>query len=180
MKFEMQAEPVLHTYGILTEESDIRAHVSVVNKSIYVFETCKGIEAVNTKTHNDLVSAYQPGVAGATAKGWPIPIDQIDGLIRVDMHDFGFPCFGQYKMSTSEKGAMAVSCVCVALRSGKFPFWVDSEESSDASIQIAGTDVVLAFKKRIQVKCDWGSGERPNGTGNVFLQFSERNPLKQK
>lgn len=55
-----------------------------------------------------------------------------------------------------------------------------AEESGDKSVQIAGTDIVVCCKKRIQVKCDSRCGERPLGTGNLFLQRAERNPLRRR
>lgn len=174
----MKLEPNLHEYGILTENSDIRAHVSIVNKAIYVFETVNGIEVVRNKTAAELRNAYQPGVSGVTAKGWPVAIDEIVGLRKVDLSLIRWKEHDKNAMSTSQKGSLAVSVVIYSLKNGLFPMWIESSESDDATIQISGTDVVLAFKKRIQVKCDWACGEKPKGTGNLFLQFSERNPLK--
>jgi len=36
----------LFEYGIMIEKSDIRAHVSVVNRTIYVYKTIEGIKAI--------------------------------------------------------------------------------------------------------------------------------------
>jgi hypothetical protein len=173
-------EPKLHECGILTEKSDIRAHVSVVNKTIYVFKTIHGVAALDGATEESLKTACQAGVKGITAKGWPVSIDAIKDLRKVDLSMVPWKTYERHKMTTSERGQLAVNVVLYALKCGLFPMWIESTESNDASIQIAGTDVVLAFNKRIQVKCDWKCGDKPLGTGNVFLQYAERNPLKAR
>ncbi len=48
-------------------------------------------------------------------------------------------------------------------------------------MQIRGVDIVVRGQWRIQVKCDYdaGRGKDGSGTGNLFLQVAERNPLKR-
>lgn len=66
----------LFEYGIQNETSDIRAHVSVVHKCIYVFRTAAAVAAIEKhKAKLKTVSACQPGVEGITATGWPMPIE---------------------------------------------------------------------------------------------------------
>ena len=172
-RFKME----LFDYGIQVEASDIRAHVSVVNKTIYVFQTRDGIEAIETFSPAIKI-AFQPGVRGATATGWPVKIEWIKDVRKVRYHSW--PKWSKFseKMNTSEKGKLAVECVVSAMKLGRFPFWIDAEESNRENVQIKGTDIVVFCRKRIQVKCDWRCGDKPLGTGNVFLQKSERNPLK--
>jgi hypothetical protein len=50
-------------YGIQNEKSDIRAHVSVVNRGVFVFQTSAGVEAIE-KHKPRAVWAGQPGVVG--------------------------------------------------------------------------------------------------------------------
>lgn len=170
----MSAE--LFDYGIHTENSDIRAHVSVVNRTIYAFETARGVEAV--KKHNPPEKyAGQPGVEGHTARGWILKPAMIEGLRSLAFHSWtGWEQFSQ-EMSTSQKGHMAVKCVCDCMRIGRFPFWINSTEDDRENVQIKGVDIVVFCRKKIQVKCDWYSGPPP-GTGNLFLQSAERNPNK--
>lgn len=169
------SQPELYEYGIHTEKSDIRAHVSVVNTCIYVFRTKDGIDAV-VKNNPRTVFAYQQGVEAATASGWLVKPEWINDL-RILRRD-PWPQWKLFSpsMSTGDKGALAVECVCDAIAKGRFPFWVDTKETTSKEIQISGADIVVSMNQRIQVKCDYKAGPYP-GTGHLFLQKSERNPL---
>jgi hypothetical protein len=169
----------LFEYGILTEASDIRAHVSVVNQTIYVFPTENGRAAVRTGKYR-LVPAGQPGVDGATATGWIVPPDDIEDMRKLRYASWPQWCeFVRVKDDTTTKGSLAVRCVVDAMRLGRFPFWLHAAEDDRENVQIAGTDIVVFCRKRVQVKCDWAAGDKPMGTGHLFLQKSERNPLKK-
>lgn len=162
----------LFEYGICTEASDIRAHVSVCNKTIYVFETKNGVKAIEEHDPR-IVPATQPGADGPTATGWLVRMEWIDDLRMIRYYSWpSWDQFNQY-LSTSEKGSLAVRCVLDTMRLGKFPFWFDASESDQANIQIKGVDILVCANKKIQVKCDYRAGE----TGNLFLQKSERNPF---
>ena len=125
----------LFEYGIQTETSDIRAHVSVVNSTIYVFPTSNGVAAIK-REHPILRPAFQDGVDGATAIGWLVKTDWIEDLRRVKFFSWeGWKEFNK-ELPTDQKGALAV-------------------------------------------KCDYRGGDLPLGTGNLFLQKAERNPLKK-
>ena len=168
----------LFEYGILTEASDIRAHVSVVNRAIYVFPTVRGVEAIE-RERPPLRPAYQDGVTGKTAEGWLVNVEAIADLRSLRFTSwFGWDAM-RPTMTTSEKGRAAVACVVAAMKIGRFPFWLDAVEDERENIQIAGTDIVVFCRKKVQVKCDWRCGHKPAGTGNVFLQKAERNPLKR-
>lgn len=169
-------------YGIHTEESDIRAHVSVVNRAIYVFETWRGVEAI-TRNNPPLRHAGQPGVKGPTAEGWVVAVGSIEDLRRLRFHSWGKWSDFTAGLSTTEKGAMAVECVMAAMLRGRFPLWIAGREAEGLDAQIAGTDILIALNKRVQVKCDFRGGDGPpngNGTGNLYLQKAERNPLKHR
>ena len=166
----------LFNSGIHTENSDIRAHVGVANRKVYVFQTKHGVDAMSACDVTK--EAFQPGVVYATARGKIVPWDSIKG-IRV------LPCTNWSRwnefhplMTTSQRGALAVACVIDIMKAGRFPLWLDAWEDERENVQIKGTDILLFCRKKIQVKCDWSCGERPNGTGNIFLQIAERNPLK--
>lgn len=172
----MSAE--LFEYGIQTENSDVRAHVSVVNKSIFAYETKNGIKAIE-KYRPKEAFASQPGVDGATAKGWLVRPEWIDGLIRLNYVSWPYWHLFNLSMTTTQKGSLAVQCVFDCMKIGRFPFWINATEEDRENIQIKGVDIVVFCRKKIQVKCDWYSGPFP-GTGNLFLQSAERNPLKMK
>lgn len=167
----------LFEYGIHTEHSDIRAHVSVVNRAVYVFLTKNGIAAAALR-QVPLVDAGQPGVKGRTAEGWLVKPEWIADLRRLPF--VSWPRWGDFdpEMTTTEKGALAVQCVLQTMKLGRFPIWFDATEDDRHNVQILGTDILVFCKKKVQVKCDWKCGG-PLGTGNLFLQKAERNPLKR-
>jgi hypothetical protein len=168
----------LFEYGIHTELSDVRAHVSVVNRTIYVFPTKAGVQAIE-KHKPELRPAYQAGVNGATAEGWLVKWDSISDIRRLRFHSWpGWQSF-KVTLTTTQKGVLAVDCVVSSMRMGKFPFWLDASEDERENVQVKGTDIVVFCRKKVQVKCDWKSGEPPLGSGNLFLQKAERNPLKR-
>jgi len=173
----MNAEPTLFEYGIQTEASDIRAHVSVVNRSIYVFRTSEGVRAIE-KHKPELRPAYQEGVAGKTADGWLVRPEWIEDLRLLRFESW--PLWEEFNpgLPTTEKGRLAVECVLAAMKLGRFPFWIDATESDRENVQRKGTDVLVFCRKRVQVKCDFNGGARPAGTGNLFFQKAERNPLR--
>ena len=164
--------------GIHTEKSDIRAHVSLVNKTVYVYQTCQGLKAIE-EYNPPLRPAGQDGVEGVTAMGWLVKVEWIEGLrkLRASLWP-GWAELAREK-TTSRKGALAVECVTYTMRKGRFPFWVDAYEDDRLSIQVKGTDIVVFNRHWVQVKCDRRCGEKPNGTGNLYLQQAERNPLKR-
>ena len=171
--------PRLFEYGIQTERSDVRAHVSVVNQTIYVFQTALGVEAIE-RTNAPLRTATQPGVDGPTAEGWLVDVNAINDLRRVKFLSWdGWPRIAEARTTTA-KGTLAVECVIQAMRRGRFPFWLDAAEDERENVQIQGTDILVFCRKRVQVKCDFRCGDKPLGTGNVFLQRAERNPLKHR
>ncbi len=79
------------------------------------------------------------------------------------------------ELTTSQKGKLAVRVVCYLMKVGRFPLWINAEESQDREVQISGADIVVCCNRRVQVKCDYYAGPRP-GTGNLFLQKAECNP----
>jgi len=173
-----QLDVSLFEYGIHTEGSDIRAHVSVVNRTIYAFPTKNGVDAV-FRTPREKRFAGQPGVAGPTAEGWLVPVEDVEDLRRLRFESWeGWTQFRD-GLSTTRKGQLAVMCVLGAMKRGRFPFWLDATEDERHNVQILGTDVLVFCKKKVQVKCDFHAGEKPRGTGHLFFQRAERNPLKR-
>lgn len=169
--------PPLFEYGIHTEQSDIRAHVSVVNKCVYVFPTKAAISAIHEHSPPSR-SAGQDGVTGKTAQGWLVRLEWINGLQAVKPQRIKWELF-KPDMSTSQKGALAVQVVCYLMKVGRFPLWINAKEEEDREVQIKGADIVVCCKRRVQVKCDYNAGPKP-GTGNLFLQKSECNPRRMR
>lgn len=159
-------------YGILQEFSDIRVHVSVSNKSVYVFQTLRAIDAI-ARTNPPIVTAKQKNTDNVTAAGWLVKIKDIYGCKQVFYHGFKWENF-RPSMSTSEKGKLSAKCVLGLLELGKIPIHIIAKECDDTKLQLKGVDILLDIQKRIQVKCDWDAGK----TGNLFLQKAECNPFK--
>ena len=167
---------MLHNYGIQNEESDLRVHVSVCNATVYTFLPSAAMDAIKEHPEVEQRPAYQTGVNGATAKGYPMPIKYIKGIKAMKIPEFIFMDANFLQSdSTSVKGQKATNVVKEMLKRNLIPFAFNVEEVSDRTMQIQGTDILVSAKYRIQIKCDWRIGE----TGNVYLQTQERNPLKR-
>ena len=175
-----KCEPALYDHGILNETSDIRAHVGVVVRKVYVFRTRVAAELLRGGHQYRSVRAFQPGVAGATASGFLVPPDDIPGMriLAGCKDDRWWSGFTTEYADTSAKGDAAVAVVTRLLRHGFFPLWIDADESGDRSIQRSGTDIIVCCNQRIEVKCDWHAGN-PAKSGCLFLQTAERNPLRK-
>ena len=165
--------PELFEYGIQTEASDIRAHVSVCNKTLYVFPTKNGVRAIS-ENQCKIGNAGQPGVDGVTGRGWLVKHEWIEDLRKLRYESWAWHRFLPM-LSTEAKGKLAVECVTDSMKAGRVSFWIDARETDRENVQVSGTDIVVFCRKRIQVKCDWSAGK----TGNLFLQCAERNPLKR-
>ena len=85
------------------------------------------------------------------------------------------------KGTTSAKGKRAVAVVERMLRAGRFPLWPSNvKESMRLEVQHGGTDILLHGVWRIQVKCDfWAGPKEKGGTGNLYFETAELNPLKR-
>lgn len=165
-------------YGIYQENSHIRAHVSVSARCVYVFRTQVALSLVESGIYPQR-SAYQPGVSGATALGYIVPIADMPDMRRVTWNDVAWWEYFDPEMSTTEKGALAVRVVQRTLEKGLFPLWLDLViTDAGKELDIQGTDILVRGLWRIQVKCDYNAGE--NGTGNLYIQTAERNPLKRR
>lgn len=164
-------------YGIAQEKSTQRAHVCFNIGIVYVYKTCVCIELVQRGSYRH-VQGFQPGVDYATSKGFLVPPDDIQGIRRVKIPDKlaeKYPIFES--QSTTEKGENAVEICMTLMRNGLFPFFVSPFEVTDHQMQVNGTDILVKGNHLVQVKCDMRGGE--GGTGNLFIQTHEVNPLKR-
>lgn len=174
-------------YGIQTEESDLRAHVCVNARRVYVYPTKKALETLERGNFRK-VSAYQPGAAFPTAEGFLVPPSQLWGCMPINATwamDHAGPI--AFTDSTTRKGDWAVNVVRHLLSKGWFPLWGTAEVIDQLDIQVKGIDVIVTSKARIQVKCDYEGGEPYRAgakgeriTGSLFLQVAECNPFGRK
>lgn len=164
----------LYEYGIQTEDSDIRAHVSVVSGKVYVFPT-KPAVALCLSGRYPARQAWQPGISYPTAKGYIVPWRDIPNIVPVAASRFIKEQKFSNSDSTTLKGEKASNVVERLIRLGWFPLAVMPIVSQETELQRSGIDIIVHGTWRIQVKCDYNSGE--GGTGNLFLQVAERNPL---
>lgn len=162
-------------YGILNEESDIRAHVCPLAKKVYVYPTQSGVYTVQSGSYK-VVPAFQNGIK--TAEGYLVPPLHIPRIQVVEppanyWNVVGFRDFD----SLGSKGEKAVRLVKGLLINGLFPLWTQGQVITEKSLQISGTDILVSSSFKIQVKCDYKGGEGRNTTGNLYLQISECNPF---
>jgi len=178
----VEQQPKLFEYGIQLEQSDVRVHVSPATRRLYVFPTGRAQDMLNARAKEFReATATQPGVAYATARGFLIPWKQIPELRIVDLsHKTWWDRFA-YHANTSHKSACAVQVVQCALEHGYLPLWFKAAaETEHVTLQIKGADIVLFARTVIQVKCDWSAGPVEfGGTGNIFFQTAELNPLRR-
>lgn len=172
--------------GILDEQSDLRVHVCSIAKCIYVFPTACGKQAVERAMNSrvlKVVKAYQPSVDEPTAEGYKIIPSDINNCVCITIRDESWKRY-RFSGTPSEQGAAAEKLVADLALSGLLP---SGGKPSVVKVpagtpeNIAGADLVVESPKpvRIQVKLDSPGGAIDRGgSGFLFLQFKEKNPLK--
>lgn len=172
---------LLVEHGIQTEVSDLRAHVCVLAKRVYVFRTSTALQTLDLGMQMGRYrqrSATQPGVNFATALGYAVPVRDLQAIAVNAGWLIGLQQFEE-RDSTSAKGKKAVNVVTQLIRIGWFPLLaVHAEDTDDFDLQVLGVDVLVTGRWRIQVKCDYRGGIGAGCTGNLFLQTQECNPLR--
>jgi len=177
---------LLHEYGIQTEQSDLRAHVCPLVRRVYVYPTAEGRRALEAGGRRAR-PAYQPGVVGPTAMGYCVPPFAIRRCVAVEVRAQAWEAVAFSETDdTSAKGQKAVRFVAEMIRAGVFPlpYAVGQLDADPArAMQIRGDDIIVdlgATRVHIQVKCDYRGGDVTlGGTGNLYLQVAERNPLRK-
>lgn len=164
-------------YGIQTERSDLRAHVCIRARVLYVYPTRSGVACLDDPRWREV-----PAKTGAivTAMGRLVPPSAIGGCMRVDIPDeLIIHANIQETQSTTVKGSRAMHLVAAMIKDALFPFPLDPEIVTDTKLQFDGLDIVVSARLRIQVKLDYRGGEESlGGTGNLFLQVAECNPTR--
>jgi len=163
-------------HGIYQENVDLRIHVAVKTRRVYIFETHKGIKAIETGKYPS-----RPVYTGniVTAIGYIVPPDDIEGCRCVPIPDNVLEGIQfDIKDSTPKKGEKAERLANRMILMGLIPLTISIASSADQELQINGSDFEILQARSIQVKCDWSAGPREyGGTGNLFLQIQECNPL---
>lgn len=162
-----------YNHGIINEGSDYRVHVCFGEQHMYIFKTIDGKAACESGKYR-LVNARQRGVDFVTATGYIVPPMEITGCKRGKIPDFIIDHLQPNKDDdTSINGRKAEDCVMMMINNEKMRIPSIAYKVTDKQMQLSGVDILVQAK--IEVKCDFLGGV--DGTGNLFLQISESNPL---
>lgn len=167
----------LVNFGIFQEKSDYRCHVCFVDNGVYVYKTKDGVDACRSGKFKTK-PAYQTGVSEPTAEGYLVPPDQIRNCRRVEIpDDIKENAHCLQTDNTTDKGRKGVAVVRQMLLRGMIPLELSNTEITDIDLQISGLDIVVNCNAKLQVKTDYKGGAL--GSGNLFLQIKESNPLRR-
>ena len=167
----------LYESGIFDELADIRAHVCFGEGYVYVFSTSEARKACMGEGIPK-AKGYQPGVAQATADGYLVKPYQILKCRRIPIpQDILDQLNPQLSDSTSAKGEKAEYTVSEMIKLGRIWLPTEIEPVTDKERQLEGIDLVVHTITKIQTKCDFRGGVL--GTGNLYIQTDEINPLKR-
>jgi hypothetical protein len=166
----------LVSYGIQDYSCDLMVHVAVKARKVYVYPTNSGKRAIESGLYRT-APAYTGNIK--TAIGYLVPPEEINGCKWFDIPKELFDKYQfRYKASTSTKGNKATKLVKEMISIGILPLVLDVIEMEDLEEQISGSDLEVIYARSHQVKCDWNAGHKEyGGTGNLFLQVEECNPL---
>ena len=168
----------LYEHGIRQEESNIRIHICPRIMRAYTFPTQNGIDAIDTGLYPERL-AFQDGITYPTARGYCIPPEDIK---ECEVHIIPNCIWEKYEFKNSDsckkKGRMSALLTETMLKLGLIRFPIIPQEIIDKDTQIKGIDMINVANYKIQVKCDYKGGLKElGGTGNLFLQTHELNPL---
>jgi len=161
-------------YGIQNEKSDFRVHVCVQARQVWFYPTSCGVLSM----YSCPLGKCRNRDGQVTGVGHLVPPRTISHahLLKTDPSWFGVFSQNQFEEKESFKGSKAVELVKNIIYKGWFPFSVKGWDNvEDPTEQIAGADLLVLGDRRIQIKCDWRGGDKPHGTGNLFLQTKEIN-----
>jgi len=174
------AFPTLIQHGIYEDESDWRIHICALIKIAYVFPTQAGKEAIKNTSSIEKI-AWQKGISYPTGRGYCIPPNQISDCLQyhIPTHVWNQYQF-EYYDSCGIKGRKAALIAKTMIEQGFIKIPMTHIDIENKDLQIKGYDLIVSPKygKSIQVKCDYNGGDKKlGGTGNLFLQTHELNPL---
>lgn len=166
-------------YGIQTDKSDYRAHVCPRDQAVYVFETSRMASFVGLNIFGK-IPARQKGVQGVSGYGYTVPLKCVPWCLGVEIpKDLQIPVERWETMDTIGKGDSSVDTVKAMVERELIRFGRPSEVhkvpkgSLDAQWLLG--DLVVGL--RVEVKCDLPGGMM--GTGNLYIQTEEKNPLSK-
>lgn len=169
---------LLVEYGIQTEQSDLRAHVCVQARCVYVYPTQSGLKALQSDVYplRD-VHTWVAGKRVLTARGYLVPPSAIRGCTPIPVPRWRVAAIFEDE-PTTRKGQKCLHVVRRLLEMGLVPLPASTRVIERVDLQVQGMDILVALNARIQVKCDYRGGAKElGGTGNLFLQVAECNPL---
>lgn len=167
--------------GIVTCKADWMAHVLPHLKTIMVYPTWRGREAVQRDPPPDLVEAKPKGIV--MGHGWVVKPKDIEELWDVSERS---PLVSEMliwdewdpKWNTSQKGRFAEQAVIDAIEGKFMPPFTWARLITDVQRQRKGQDLwvgIPTLKDRtMEAKCDFGHALH----GNLYLQRDEINPKK--
>ncbi len=171
-------ESKLREHGLKQEGSDLRIHICAKVMKAYLFPTARGIDAINSGLYPEY-SAGQEGVNFSTARGFCVPPGDISGCVAYPIPEnilIRYPI--EYSFSCKKKGKVAVSIARVMLRQGLIRFPTLPQKIMSGDIKMEKTGTMHIGNCKIRIKCDFNGGDRSlGGTGSLFLQTAEANPL---
>jgi len=165
-------------YGIeeWVETVDMMFHVSVVTKRVFSYEPGKALQTILAGDFQQVIVRTGNVI---TARGYLVPPSAIEGWGTViPVRIFHEADFKQYD-NTTVKGKKAEQVVREMLRGGQLSLNLSVIIVTDEELQLDGLDLIPKQALNMQGKCDWKAGPRElGGTGNLFIQTDECNPLK--
>ena len=154
---------------------DYRIHVCFGEGMAYYYKTMEAIQVIRDGDYR-LVDGYESGVNYATSKGYLVPPADIGGCKHVQIPGEWLRNLNcQENDSPEDKGSKAVRVAHGLIREGKLFLTPVRCQVTSKQEDLDGTD--LRVYSRVQVKCDWPGGV--GGTGYLFIQVAECNPLKR-
>ena len=174
---KMLGNTKLVNYGIQNDYADLRYHVGVVVKKVFVFMPEKARDALSNGEYRKVCVRMGKIV---TATGYLVPYTDISGCRMVDIPGELYDGAGfYYQDSPKVKGEKAERLVRKMIVSGLLSTILTTVSVDDENMQVQDIDLVVLQAREIQVKCDWRAGPTElGGTGYLFLQDAECNPLR--
>lgn len=170
----------MYEYGINNVTADYMIHVCTNVGKVYIYETDRGREAIDSGEFPRRTVRDKFG--RKTAYGNIVPVDSIPGMSTIDIPKPINRLLGPKKGdSKSEMGNKAARIAAVIIHRETLH---GATSASHVPVgdprQMQGIDLVTDNGITYEVKLDKPGGEKGlGGTGNLFLQTHERNYYQQ-
>lgn len=157
----------------------MRVHLSPRTGMIYTFPT----ELARKSALDGKWDAFEKSVGdmgdASTGLGYAVPTWAILGLVGTYWP--ALAASGKFdNKTTSEQGRLATELVEFLIQRGRLPWLGDHPKlETRREMQIRGVDITTD-QHWVEVKYDELAGpEERGGSGNLFIQYAERNPHKR-